>query len=151
MKLRSGTTYNQPKISGHSVYCTRHRANVLNKIASLNNRIDSKTGTLRKIKCATRLYKYISKNITYIESSCFNISPDLFNIINRNAENLMDGIDFLLIKKNTCIYRRMILLDALEKISSVYYRWNPDNYDDYDNYDYDEELEHDYLNTYLED
>lgn len=135
MKLRSGTTYKLP---------SSRRFIILSKIVRLLNSCDSAVDDIEEVQCTKKLFDYIHKHMKYIESPRFlkpHLVVEFYNLTKEVGEDMMDLIDSLLVEPECTPEHREILLDTLESISAVYYTWFPDN----------DECEHDYLNSYLED
>jgi hypothetical protein len=133
--IRSKTTYQLP---------SSRRVSVLFKITRLLNLCDTAVDDIEEVQYTKKLFDYIHKNMRFIESSYFlksHLLVHFYNLTKQVAEDMMDLIDSLLVERNCTLEERHILLDGLESISSVYYTWFPEN----------DECEHDYLNSYLED
>jgi hypothetical protein len=135
MKLRSGTTYKAP---------SSRRFIVLSKIVKLLHSCDSAVDDIEEVQYTKKLFDYIHKHMKYIESPRFlkpHLVVEFYNLTKEVGEDMFDLIDSLLVEPECTLEQREILLDTLESISAVYYTWFPDN----------DDCEHDYLNSYLED
>jgi hypothetical protein len=105
---------------------------------------DTAVDDIEEVQYTKKLFDYIHKNMKYIESPPFlkpHLLVEFYNLTKEVGEDMMDLIDSLLVEPECTLEQRQILLDSLESISSVYYTWFPDN----------DDCEHDYLNSYLED
>lgn len=87
---------------------------------------------LEKVNASKDLFDFIQENMEIINT------PELYEITRSTAEQILDHIDHLLFFSDI---DKTILMDTQQSVSSFYY------YDDI----FNEELENDYLNTYLED
>jgi hypothetical protein len=135
MKLRSGNNYTPEN--------TR-RLTTLLKVVKLLAKCDNAKTDIDEVRFTKQLYDYIYQHMDYLESNCFLEHKDIvgfYNMFKSLSEEMMDKIDVLLIDQNCTLENKTLLLDTMESISIIYYKWFPEN----------DELENHYLNTYLED
>ena len=89
---------------------------------------------LEKITATKELFDFIGEHMDIIDT------PELQQFTRETAEQILDDIDSILFFTDI---DKSLLFDTQQSVSAVYYYEEP--------YEDEDELENDYLNTYLED